>query len=258
MAGQDVSFDPDDALEGGGGVVQAVSGATLTFECVAYDYNGSIAVAVPALHVHGEYQNEEGEGAEFEEYYSAGDASKLRSKKDGTGFQALTEGAGMTKTCKAMQFISSIVSANGGDKSIITGNIKDLDGLNADLERKADIDRPGLETREGARKRTILLVSNINSLPGEAPKAKAGKGKGKPAAGKPSAGKAIRIKTIEAINGLLAVSDVAASDLPQALFRKFKKDPDVKAMTELAADEEFIAADDTPWGFDGDTLTSGV
>lgn len=262
MAG-DVSFDPDDAQEGGGGLVQSVSGAVLTFECVLYDYNGAIPVPVPSIHVHGEFEGEDGEAGTFEEYYSAGDASKLRPKKDGTGFQALIEGAGMTKSCKAMQLIASIVSANGGDKSLITANIKDLDGLNVDMERKPDIDRPGLgATNKAGRTRTIFLVTAVNSLPGEAkPKSKS-KGAAKAAPASKGKGKvdAVRIKTIEAINAAIEANggEVSAEDLPQLLFRRNKKDPDVKAMTELAADGDFLKDEETPWGFDGETLTAAA
>lgn len=257
----DVSFAPSTAQEGGG-LLQAVNDATLTFECTTFDYGGSVAVPVPALHVHGEYEDENGGAAEFDEYYSAGDASRLRPKKDGTGFQALVEGAGLTKTCKAMQFIASLVSANGGDEDIVSsGNIKDLDGINCNLERKPDIDRPGLSSANSkGRARTIMLVTEINSLPGQG-KAK-GKAKpgGKPApAGKPASGgkPALRAKTVEAIEALLESNgDIEATDLPQLLFRAHKKDPDVKAMTELAADENFLSAKDTPWGFDGETLSA--
>lgn len=261
MANGEVSFDPDEAQEGGGGIVQAVSGATLTFECVSYDYNGSVAIPVPALHVHGEgYQDEEGNDASFDEYYSAGDASKLRPKKDGTGFQALTEGAGLTKSCKAMQLLSSIVSANGGDKSLLTANIKDLDGINVDMERKPDIDRPGLEKKPGGRGRTILVVTAINALPGEAaPKKKGGKPAPKGAAPKPG-GKAaaLKAKTVEAVKAVLEGTggEVSSEDLPQILFRKYKKDPDVKAMTELAADEDFLGDNDDSWSYEDNVLTA--
>ncbi len=258
---EDVSILPSEAQEGGGGVVQAVQGAILTFECVSYDYNGSVAVPVPAVHVHGEYELE-GEAAEFEEYYSAGDPSRLRPKKDGTGFQALQEGAGLTKTCKTMQLLDSIVSANGGDEDILTGGIKGLDGINVNMERKPDIERAGLEQKVGARKRTILLVTEINAMPGETPKKK-----GKPVAGKPVAkagapgkAKALRQKTITAIEAAIeaAGGKVEGENIGQLVFRANKKDSEVKAMVELITADDFalLSADDTPWGFDGTTLTA--
>jgi hypothetical protein len=185
-----------------------------------------------------------------------GDASKFRPRKDGTRFESLTEGARPTKTCKGMQLISSIISANGGDKSIITGNIKDLDGINVDMERKPDVDRPGLEApKRGTR--TIFLVTTINALPGETPRKGA---KGKAPAGKPAAkGKNLRAKAIEAVVKAIDASDgsLAITDLPQVVFRLYKKDPDCKALTEFVSDEDFLVAEDTPWGNDGTTLTSG-
>lgn len=255
----DVSLLPSQAQEGGGGAVQAVQGATLTFEFVSYDYNGAVAVPVPALHVHGEYE-QDGEQAEFEEYYSAGDATRLRPKKDGTGLQALQEGAGLNKTCKTMQFLNSLASANGGDESLIGTNIKDLDGINVDMERKPDIERAGLQQKEGARKRTVLLVTAINAMPGEsAPK----KGKGKPAAGKTAPGgaaKALRQKAIAAINAAIeaAGGSVEAENIGQLVFRANKKDLQVKSLVELITADDFalLSAEDTPWGFDGTTLTA--
>ncbi len=253
----DVSFDPDDAQEGGGGVVQAVAGAVLSFECVLWDYRGTIAVAVPAIHVHGDYEDEEGEEAEFDEYFSAGDASRLKPHKDGTRFVAVTEGAGLVKTTKAMQLLNSIVSANGGDKAIVTDNIhniKGLDGINVDMQRKPDIERAGLEPAKGGRKRTILLVTEINALPGEKAGKKKKKGAKKKVGGK---SKALRAKTIEAIVAIVEFNDgeVEAADLSQMIFKKNKKDEDVKAMTEMAADEDFLNEDDTPWEFDGENIT---
>lgn len=254
---EDISFDPDEAQEGGGGVVQAVSGAVLSFECVLWDYRGTIAVPVPAIHVHGDYEDEEGEDADFDEYYSGGDPSRLKPSKDGKKFIAVTEGAGLVKTCKAMQLLNSIVSANGGDKEIVTDNthdIKGLDGINVDMQRKPDIDRAGLEPAKGGRKRTILLVTDINALPGEKPSKKKKGAKKKASKGKAAA---IRTKTIEAVCAVVEFNDgeVEAADLSQMIFKKNKKDSDVKAMTELAADEDFLNDDDTPWEFDGTTLT---
>lgn len=259
--GEAVSFDPNDAVEGGGGLVAQASDVKLTFECVAYDYNGSVAVAVPAIHMHGEFEDEEGEDQEFEEYYSMGDASKLRASKDGTHFEALTEGAKPTKTCKGMQLISSIISANGGENPIENGNIKSLDGLVADVERKPDMERPGLSaTNKAGRSRTILLISAIKALPGATPKKGAAKTKAAAAAAaapaKPGKKNALRDKTFEGIKAVLegAGGSIPVEDLPTFLFRKFKKDPDVKAMTELAADEDFLALDDAPFEVDGEDL----
>lgn len=260
---EDVSLDPDEASEGGGGLLQAVADATLTWEAIAFDYNGSVAVPVPAIHIHGVYQTDEGDSGEFDEYYSMGDASKLRPKKDGTGFQSLVEGGKPTKTCKGMQLIASLISANGGDKSIITGNLKDLDGIVVDMERKPDVDRPGLSAPKQGRTRTIMLVSEIKALPGESkPKAKPGAKPGPKAVAAPAkagAGKKAdptRAKTIESIVATLEANggSVSSSDLPQLLFRKFKKDADIRSMTELAADEDFLNASDTPWSYDGETV----
>lgn len=266
MPSEDVNLDPDEASEGGGGLLQAVSNAGLTIRATAYDYGGSVAVPVPAIHVHGEYEDEDGEDQEFDEYYSMGDASKFRAKKDGSGFVALQEGARPTKTCKGMQFLASLVSANGGEKDGITNvPLTDLDGINVDMERKPDIDRPGLEARKDGRKRTIMLVTEINALPGETKKKKSGtkasakKGKAAKAPAKKggASAKALKAKTIEKVSEAILANggELEVDDLPQLVFRKNKKDPDVKAMTELASDEDFLTDDDTPWGLDDGTLT---
>jgi hypothetical protein len=262
MKEEDVNLDPDEAGEGGGGLLQAVADATLYWRAVGFDYNGSVAVPVPAIHIHGEYVDEEGNEATFEEYYSMGDASKLRPKEDGSGFRSLVEGGKPVKTCKGMQVIASLISANGGDKSIIaSGNLLELDGIVCDMERKPDIERPGLANPNN-RKRTIMLISAIKSPPGKAKgKAKAGP-KPVPVGAKPAAAAAkpkanpLRQKTIESVVATLESNggSVAHADLPQALFRKFRKDADIRAMTELAADEDFINANDTPWAFDGETV----
>lgn len=233
-------FNPSSFAEGGG-LVDNVD-ATLTFKCVSYDYNGNVAVAVPALHVHGVF-----DGGEFDEYYSAGDAAKLRPAADGKTFEPVVEGASLNKSSKAAQFITSLF--NAGLTDIPDDNICALDGLNAHLDRRADVERKNLQNTSG-KKRTILLVTAINSLPGKG-KAK-GAAKGKPAAASIDAEvDAVVTAAIEAAGG-----DLTLAKLSQAVFRAGKGNPQLKEITKRAQEKDYLEGEDRPFGFDGSSLVS--
>lgn len=271
MADEEVGFAPDEMSEGGG-LVDDVD-AILTFEFVHFDYQGTVAVPVPALHVSLKAQLEGGE-AEYEEYYSCGDASRLQPKDDGTGVRALIEGAKITKDSKCGQFFKSLCDSHGSQDILLgRANIKTLDGISVHLNRRADKDRPGLQPAKDAkgRQRTILLVTKINALPGGKAKAAVAKPGAKAVAQGAKASVAapdaeITKATIDAIEALVAEAGeegIKKSDLSTAVFRKVKailKDPaKIKASTNLSQNVEFLAAEGS-WLFDDETgvLVSGT
>lgn len=262
MADEVVGFAPDEMSEGGG-LVDDVD-ATLTFEFVQFDYNGTVAVPVPALHVHMVAALEGGE-AEYEEYYSAGDASRLQPKEDGTGVTAMIEGAKITKDSKCGQFFKSLCDAHGSQEILLgRTNIKTLDGISVHLNRRPDKDRPGLQPAKDTkgRQRTILLVTKINAMPGAKALAKAGAAKVAPGAKPAPAGKAdadVTAATIAAIEALVIEAGddgIKKSDLSTAVFKKVKavlKDPArIKAATTLSQSEAFLAAEGS-WLYDDET-----
>lgn len=233
-------FNPSTFTEGSGGLVDNVD-ATLKFRCVSYDYNGAVATAVPALHVQGTTS----EGVEFNEYYSAGDAARLRPSADGKTFEPVTEGASLNKQSKAAQFIASLF--NAGLQDLADDDITTLDGINVHLERRADQERKGINaTNSKGRQRTILLVTAINALPG----AKA-KGKGKVGGANIDAEvDAVVESALEAAGG-----EIVLAKLSQAVFKAGKGNPKLKDITKRAQEADYLEGD-RPFGFDGTKLFS--
>jgi hypothetical protein len=217
--------------------------AVLTFKTCMFDYNGSQPVPVPALHVHGEIEG----GDTFDEYYSAGSASKLRASDDGTTFEPVTEGATLNKNSKTAQFIVSVLNAAGGDLAP-PENVTEWDGLTAHLDRRADAQRKGINA-ENARgqKRTILLVTSILGLPGK---------KAKKAGAKKTA-KTDDSAVDAAIEGVLADNDgeIPVANLSRILFRALKGNPALKAITKRAQEDSYLESDDRPFNFDGETIS---
>jgi hypothetical protein len=246
--------------------------AVLTFETCEFDYNGSVPVPVPALHVTVTF-DKDGEETVKEEYYSAGKPEKVQPSADGKGFD-IEGDKGLSQNCKAAQFLKSMVDAGLDEDEYLSDNdVSKMDGIRVHLDRRPDATSGfGSGLDEGKKKeRTILLVTKILGMPGEAAPAKAKKASAKPAAkptpGKPAPAKATRVpdvdeKLVEIIVEILAEADdntIPKSKLAKAVFDKAKADPALKTvlakLSKRSIDDEFLGADGQPWDFDGEQLT---
>lgn len=211
-----------------------------------FDYNGNIPDPVPALKV--TMTTEDGE--EREQYYSAGSFDRVKIRKDGKALDPAdeSEAEGLSKSSKAGKFLASLMDA-GFDEDKVDEEVDVFEDLVVHVQNKP---WKGFNSKEGD---TILLVTKIKG---------AGEEEAAPAKGKPAAGKgaktgadSIKDKTAKLIVTLLETADknkIPKSKISTLVFKAAKKDPDVKKMTELALDDEFLGADDQPFDFDGDTL----
>jgi hypothetical protein len=252
-----------------GGFIDNVD-AVLTFETCEFDYNGSVAVPVPALHVSITYDKDGSEETK-EEYYSAGKPEKVQPTSDGKGFD-IEGDKGLSQNCKAAQFLKSLVDAGLDEDEYLGDNdVTKMDGIGVHLERRPDASSGFGSTEK--KDRTILLVTKINHLPGEAPKGAKAKptptkatttkpAAGKPAPAKPGAKpKGLEAQLVPVIEEILSEADentVAKSELSKLVFDKVKGNPELKAnlrdLTKLSQNEEFLGDDARPWAFDGEQL----
>jgi hypothetical protein len=233
---------------------------TCTFETCMFDYNGNVVVPVPALHV----TMTDSEGKDHEQYYSAGKPEKVVPTEDGAGFD-IENDAGLSQNSNAAQFLKSLVDSGlDEDEFLSDNNVKKMDGINVHIAA-----RPSASSGFGDKKdKTVFLVTKINSMPGEKPKAKAKATPAKPGAkpvaapAKPASGaKGLESALVEIISGLLAEADentIAKSALSALVFNKVKVDPKLKPslrdLTKLANDEEFLGNEDRPWVYADEQL----
>lgn len=236
-----LSLKPQDQEAGGFFDDQKVK--IVSMRWVMWDYNGEIADDAPALKV--VLQPEDEDEDEREQYYSAGSADKVKPSKDGLKLEPTedSKAKGLNKNTKAAAFLKSIFDA-GFDADQVEDEVDFADGTVVHVNQKP---WKGYNAKEDA---TILLVTKIYD--DEKP-AKGGKSSG----GGKSKSDPIKDKTNAAILALLEDADkgkIAKSKLSTLVFKHCKKDPDVKKITEMALDDDFLGADDAPFDFDGDTI----
>ena len=252
-----ISLRPSDAQHGG-----FLDDVDVTFkECrfVEWDYRGKATRPSVALRV----LMEDAEGGQHEQYYSAGDPSKVKPSDDGTMVVSTTGAATrLNNNTNAMALITSLVNA-GYPEDRITNDASQFDGLEAHVNQVAQPKRSGLkDEKEGVR--TYILVSKILKLPWEAVTAKPAKGAPAPKAagprpvaatsapvaspapptgGDPGAnglGDKARMTIMQVL--LEKNGAVQKAKLPTECFRTLASDPDRNSVVSLVHKNEFPAA----------------
>lgn len=250
-----VSFKPSDQSkasmwEGGPGTIN-------TLRAVTWDYNGT---GDPGPFIHANITRHE-DGKEIDEYYGAGDASRFKPSEDGLTFEPLKPNIkGLSDSCNAAHLINSLVAA-GFSEDDLADDLSIFDDMDVNFARQA------IQRKIKGQEQTSnpLLVTEITRMPGEkkkptgkpgtkaAPAAPAGKAA--PAKAAPAKGKAKDAENEEKLQDAIAEilesnNPVSKKKLGQLVFAKFKKDPDVKALQALAADDDYLGGDERPWVYD--------
>jgi len=252
-----VSLNPEDFAEGG-----LIDDVDVTFkECRfdTFDYNGTVDPPVPALKAVMEVD----EGDEATQYYSMGSPNDWTPSEDGCNLVAIGKATNIRMSSNGGVFLKALVDA-GFPADKLADDISVLDGLQAHMIQVPAPKRAGLKKREREDGRefadTVLVVSEIKTLPWEKSKPKgapatkkAGAKKTSPkpkAASKDTSGSEdVEGKTTALILGILeSEGTVAKKDLPAAIFREAKEDPDRNMMVKTSFDEKFLA--DGPWTYE--------
>lgn len=257
----------------GGGLIDDVDVEVVDAQFVMFDYNGKVAVAVPALGL--ELKELGDEGKVHQQYFSCGDAAYFAPSDDGNSLIPTGDRTSINTTSKAGMFLISLVNAGVPETLLASGNIKDIVGMKFHVNQIAAPKRPGLQNqKEGA---TDLIVTKLISLPGEKAPARTGLGAKTPpanmAAPKPNGAaaaatqgtggtvdEALASATVEAIIGVLAENDgtVLLKDVSAKLFKAVDKGNPLRAsITKLAFDKEWLksVSGEAGFNFDGTTLS---
>lgn len=265
-----ISLAPSTFVEGGG-LVGDVDVEVTDAQFVMFDYNGTIAVPVPALGLSLKEINGE---KTHDQYFSCGDAEQFAPSSDGSSLIPTGDRTSINTSSKAAMFLISMVNAGVPETLLASGNIKDIIGLRVHVIRVASPKRAGLTNqKEGA---TDLTVSKLIALPGETVKAPAKTGLG---ATKPNgAAKAVAVAPVASAStsaevdpalaeataaevvALLAANDgtILHKNVSAALFKQIDKaNPLRAAITKLAFDKDWLAsvAEEAGFTFDGTTLS---
>jgi hypothetical protein len=262
-----LSLRPSDAQAGG--FLDDIDVTLAECRFVIWDYMGKAAPAV-ALKV----SMEEADGITHEQYYSAGDPSKVTPSPDGKTLIPQAGATGLNNNTNALAFIASIVNA-GFPEDKLGSDASVFDGLGAHVNQVAQPKRAGLKDQKEGK--TYLLVSKITRLPWDAVPTKPAKGAPvaksaapgpRPVAAVPSPAPANGTPTdamVEkarvAVMSILAEKggSIPRAKLSQEAFRLLSSDPDRNAIVKLVYDDGFLTQSvaDGVFAFDGATVTLG-
>lgn len=176
----------------GGGLIDDVDVEIVRARFVSYDYDGKADKSALCLFA----LLKDAEGTEHAQYYSAGDLAYFVPSEDpknedlnGISVVQVGEKTSLNGGTNAALFLNSLVQAGFPEDKLDSGDIRELEGLVAHVNRVPQPKRSGLPARQGAnadRQPMVLLVTSIKTLPGE----QAAKGKSKGETAKASGGSA--------------------------------------------------------------------
>jgi len=236
---------------------------------VTWDYNGKVAVPVPALKLTMELDD----GSMQDQYYSLGKATDWQPNEDGTQIVAVGKATGIANNSNSALLINSMVNA-GFPENKITDDVRCFEGMTAHMSRIPAPKRGGVvkAPREDGRvfEDTVLVVESIISFPWDK-KAPAGKpkttGAAKPAAAKPAAapvpeeGEADEVDTrcAEVLLEILGENPngVGKSQLPGLALKKVAKEANKNLIVARIFQEAFLNAEGQPWVFANGKVTMG-
>jgi hypothetical protein len=238
----------------GSGLIDDVDVTFAEVRVVSWDYNGKVAVPVPALKINMSMED----GTLHEQYYSLGKASDWQPSDDGKQIIAVGKATGLTSSSNAAQLIQSMVNC-GFPEAKITEDVTCFEGLNAHMSRIPAPKRGGAPKppREDGRvfEDTILVVGSIISFPWDK---KAAKGKpataGTAASAKPATAKAVPAaaaattddldeRCAEVLMEILAANPngMKRAQIPGAAFKLVAKDPNKNKIVTRIFAEDFLS-----------------
>lgn len=237
----------------GGGGWEGGIGTIESARCVRFDYGGN-AKEVPAIQLVIRPDNGTTPADEtVTEHWSAGKLEKLRPSDDGETFEPAPGSAqeALNENSKAGKLMASLDDAGFNTEEMAKAS--DLVGVRAAFER---VPYKSGVVREGAKEDgNVLIVKRTLDALGAKP-AKAGKVTQMPAKA-PAKGAAgangLQTKADEAIVTLLeSQSPIPVGKLSTMVFKALKSDPDVRKITALVQEEDFLGREDAPFDYDGD------
>ncbi len=239
-----VSLRPDQASEGGG-LIDDFDGVISDMRFIMTDYQGSMVEAIPTCEVKFDI-----DGEEASQMYSVGGTGDFAPDETGHGLNKLKSKSTLTKTCKFIMLVDSIVEAGFPLNKLDASDVSPLIGLDGHWLRKVVVYK-GLK-KKGDRDDTALLCTKINKLPWEnTGKSTKGKSKGKQV----DEGFALSVASI--IQGVLIEHDgeIAKKNLISALFKNddMKALDDKKEALKLASDDTFLKLRDE-WKYEDGVL----
>ena len=228
----DVNIRPDQAA-GGGGLIDDFDGMISDMRFIMTDYDGKMPNQVPVCQVTFDI-----DGEESVSLYSVGGDGDFAPDDTGHGLNKLKSKAVLTKTCKFIMLLNSLVEGGFPLNRLDPQDISPVIGTAGHFLRKA-VEFKGLKRGRDDRESTVLLCTKIIRLPGEA-EAEAGKGKGKGKGGQiADSGMADALAGV--IQGIIIEADgkIAKKDVLSALF-KVDLPGDKKSTLKLASSDEYL------------------
>ncbi len=251
------SMNPDDMGEGGG----LLNDINLTWKetrFVLYDYNGTVPVKNPALRV----LLVDEDGAEFEQYWSAGDAKNWVPSSDGKRLQSVESTTSeVNRTTNTGILMKSLVDSGYDRAALATGDVSTLDGMVAHMIQVPAPKRDGVTASAAPRadgrvfEKTILVVDQIPQMPGEKKAAPKGRTRSAPAAqtksatpaNDPTSDDVVTTKARESINAVLEENigehpeGIPKAELVKLVFNHLRQDPDRNTIVQQSvSDDEFL------------------
>lgn len=155
-----VSLNPEKFTQGG--LIDDVDVTITDAGTLLYDYNGTVAVAVPALAL----ELTQADGTTSIQYFGAGKSEDWEPAEDGEGFYALTGKSSINNSCNLGRLLASLHTTGFPAEALDSGNLKVLIGTKVHVIQEV-IERKGLiRTGKNAdRPSTVLVVSKILELP---------------------------------------------------------------------------------------------
>lgn len=246
-----------DAVSGGGGTEGALATVTEIGFVDEYTYGGTQRDK-PAAALQVVYEID-GFKKPWDNHFSVGPSSKYEVIEDGDSIKALGDTPGLNDKCPASLFLGAVEDAAEKSEIDIDELLPEIDGGYNSVAplrgRRVRLTNIKAKTVGGDEKEYLVIGEFVDD---EAPrgrsKSAASNGNGKVAntpSKKSSSADDIEEKTVAAIQELIEEhTSVKVNNLPNLIFDANKKDPDAKAMMQLAFKASWLADDDRPWEFD--------
>lgn len=220
------------------GLIDDVDAEVVDFVAEAFDFNGKQKVSTCIKVV----LKPDGVEETATEYYRVGDPNSIVADPDGLGCSPAqgSTAKGYNSKSKAGKLIDSLIDILG-DK--MPAKFDGFRGMRFHWNRKP-FDMKGIQREAGARDVTILLPTK---LVGSATVAKVAKGAA--GGGVPADAEDLFKAALEALGGTATPNAVG-----KQLFKTGTKNPHIKDIVKLTMNQDWLAADERPWAFDGENL----
>lgn len=247
-----------------GGLIDDVNAIVVSARFVVWDYGkGEIEKTFLNLTL-----KPDDDASEHEQYFSAADPADWVPNADGT---SLVRPAG-TESTKPLnnntnfaQLMASIENAGFPPEMLEGNDISVLDGLYGHWRREAQPERKGLKRADESRQLTVLVLDNLISMPGEAPKAPTKQAATRRPLARAAPAPAAAETTDDDLNNqavqvildqLAKEGPTPRSKLTGLFFKTFKQDANRKDLLALAADEQWVIAmaGEGYWAYEDGTL----